>query len=235
VSRKAGITHGRAVAGAPLRCSSARASIDQRDVPMAEPHQVRDRELRSPEVIVHHDVDSAQPEVAADERNRYGARRGADHVRCQACSRQNDAVGAQLEQLFQSALLSHRVSVAGRDQRPVPALGGGRIETVEDLGKKDVVQVRDHDADVVGAPLDQASRHCIGAVAELLSRRQHRSSARSAHRRLAADHPRHDRLRHTGPVGDVDDRRRMQRVAGRSRTFELRAPCARPAARLRRP
>ena len=95
-----------------------------------------DRKHRSLEVVIDHDIDVLQPEVAADERNGDRTRRGSDHLGGQPRTGQDDTVGAQLQKLLEGAFLRGWVPIAGGDQRPVAALGGGRIESIQDLGEK---------------------------------------------------------------------------------------------------
>ena len=137
--------------------------------------------------------------------DRAGAARGTHRRGRQARARQDDAVGAELQERFERHRLDSLIQVAAGDQHLVAAGGSSRGDAVEDLGKEQVVQIGDDHADVEGAALDQAARDGVGTVAERLDGDQDGLAAGGTDGRVIAQNARDDRLGDAGVGGDVDD------------------------------
>src|SRR5207248_11397910 len=110
--------------------------------------------------------------------------------------------------------LIRRAQAAADDQNFVPSFGRGRVDPVEDLREKQIVQVRHDDADIEGAALDQAARDGIRSVAEDLGGDEHGLAAGWTDRRVVAHDAGDDGLGDAGLGGDVNNGRRTLDTTG---------------------
>jgi len=108
---------------------------------MPQLHQVLDGKGCAAKVVIDHNVDVGQAQVAADQRDRNRSRDHRDRTSPEPRPGENDAVRTQLEELLQRELLRGRVAIACGDQGPVSLLSRGGIEAVQDLREEDVVEI----------------------------------------------------------------------------------------------
>ena len=81
------------------------------------------------------------------------------------------------------------------------------VQTVQQLHEPGVAHVVEEHPDRTGAPLAEAARRGVGPVAELLDGGQHGLPLLVTDLVGAAQHEGDQRLRHSGPLGDVANRR----------------------------
>jgi hypothetical protein len=108
--------------------------------------------------------------------------------------RQNDAIGAMLDERPKRPLLPRRVVQAGHHEDGVSLAGGGLLEAGGQLAVHRVGQVVQQKTEDVGPPCAQAARGSVGYIAKVRGGGTHRGSCRLTDPRVVLERSRCRRL-----------------------------------------
>ena len=214
-----------------------RETDDRRDPPVAEVVQVPDREPRAAEVV---GGDVARPLAGEGEVDRDHGRARGDQLlqlrllRVVDCEHDDsvDAVMARASGVCVRAAPGSRLLV--REEEDVVAVRPERVlQADEHLEEERMLEIgmrlareEDH-ADQLRAALDQRSRRRVRGVVELPRPREHPQACLGAHVRVAVEHARHRRHRHSTPCRDFPNRRNLRLPKFRKRFRNSTHVCSR--------
>ena len=167
------------------------------------PHSIETRRVGAP--VEQHG--RRQPDLTLPDGDQRGVVRGYG----------DQAVDPPRDERLDAAPLDRRV-LAGRDKQKIIAVAlGEQFDAMHEAGEKDVGDVGNDHADETGRASAQGACCAIDLVAERRNRFDDLSAARLAHRAIAVDDIGRGSDGHSGPQGDVPDRRpRLRHVSSRS-------------------
>ena len=147
-------------------------AIDQRDTPMAATDRVRRRLISGAVIVEHHGIVAEPFHGAVDQHDRHFERgeQGRTVHRRGARRRKDEAVDALRTQHSQMGLLALGDLVRIAQDDGEAARGGGKLDGLEQLGKKRIGDVGDDQAQQPAGTLAQTARGSIGCIAELVDR-----------------------------------------------------------------
>ena len=143
---------------------------DERDAPVAGVDQVLRAQLGAAHVVDRNHI--APVLMAADEHDRHVVLEGFAHrPRVAREGQEHDARDSILEERFHPGDLALAVALRVAEHRRVASRGGMPLDQLGHLREERVGEVADHDAEDVGALLDELAGEHVGAVTELVDGR----------------------------------------------------------------
>ena len=180
---------------------------DVGDPVVAELDEMPGRQCTAEQVVVADDVDSGQVEVApADgdgghDLGDVGHRRGAG-----LRAGQDHSVDAEVGQGSRHRVVEPSVQPPAVQQQVSALLREGVGQTVEEVDEPGEAHVVEQHPDRPAATFAQVTGGRVGSVAQFRDGPLHGGPSVRAHLGRAAQHERHQRLRHAGPLGHGVDR-----------------------------
>lgn len=162
------VRHGRFVSIHAVMGTSSVAPRHMGNVAVPEVYQVFHGKPRTCDIVGHDAVEEAGSAFPGRHYHRRLPCRPSHNYLIDRRTRKHDSIRSKLKQSVESLLFTRWITVTGVEQRSIASCDRRLLDTSSHLGKKGIVEVRQHHSNHEGSLTNQAACHSVGPVSEVV-------------------------------------------------------------------